>query len=529
MTEVLQTPIKSPNDKNLYRLIKLENGLKVLLIQHESEEKQAALVLSIDVGGFDDPKEAKGLTHFLEHMVFMGSEKYPKENEFHEFVSSHGGNLNAMTGYNSTTFYFMIGEDAFEGAIDRFSSIFVSPLMLEHAIEREVDSVEAEFKLRINNDFVRQAQLYYEYVIDDHPAKVFIPGNIKTLKENRSHSELYQLVHDHHQKFYVANRMTLAVESSKNLDDLQKTVENYFSGIQSGIARGEVPEINFKNIFKPQFFEKVIYMKPKTDMRYLCLFWPLPSESDHYKIKPLNYLKNLITTESKGGLASYLKKRLLIKSLGVDCCDVFGGKIVSLFEIYVSLSEYGSKRVGEILEAIYSYLLLIKETPMEKHREIFENLQNISSLDFRFREDQTSNTNTREAAKGMHAYEDIDVIRGKHLMLEYNEEVLLKYIDLINEPNFGTMILDHEAEVEFDKIENYFGTEFCEADIPEDYQIKWNERQIIEELSLPPKNEFVCTNFDIFAENEEIEKMVRKLNEKFDITTDNFLSTDYIN
>ena len=50
-------------------------------------EKLAAAALSIRVGGFQDPEDLSGFSHFLEHMVFMGSEKYKSENEFDDFVT----------------------------------------------------------------------------------------------------------------------------------------------------------------------------------------------------------------------------------------------------------------------------------------------------------------------------------------------------------------------------------------------------------------------------------------------------------
>lgn len=75
--ELLQTPLKSESDKKNYKLIKLSNGLKALLIgRPESEENEAAIkescsavCLCIDVGSFEDPLEVQGLCHFLEHMV----------------------------------------------------------------------------------------------------------------------------------------------------------------------------------------------------------------------------------------------------------------------------------------------------------------------------------------------------------------------------------------------------------------------------------------------------------------------------
>eukprot|EP01035_Chromulina_nebulosa_P018086 gene18086-23734_t len=53
--------------------------------------------MSVQVGSFADPEKAGGLAHFLEHMVFMGSTKYPDENYYDSFVSSHNGSCNAMT------------------------------------------------------------------------------------------------------------------------------------------------------------------------------------------------------------------------------------------------------------------------------------------------------------------------------------------------------------------------------------------------------------------------------------------------
>lgn len=178
MSELLAPPVKSYSDKKEYRLVKLSNGLTSLLVQHfihddgnaddnqqvdtkiseselssqdesdgaESEgeeeddgkEKMAAVALCIGVGSFYDPTHIQGLSHFLEHMIFMGSEKYPKENEFDQFISSNGGADNAMTECEHTMFYFEIVEEQLAGAIDRFAQLFVSPLMLRDSMEREV-------------------------------------------------------------------------------------------------------------------------------------------------------------------------------------------------------------------------------------------------------------------------------------------------------------------------------------------------------------------------------------------------------
>ena len=76
-----QIPEKSPNDDNQYRFIELDNGLKVILVSDEDADKAAAS-MNVAVGSGDDPAEREGLSHFLEHMLFLGTEKYPDPGEY---------------------------------------------------------------------------------------------------------------------------------------------------------------------------------------------------------------------------------------------------------------------------------------------------------------------------------------------------------------------------------------------------------------------------------------------------------------
>lgn len=104
---------------------------------------QAACGLCVGVGSFSDPLEIQGLAHFLEHMVFMGSERYPEENDFDAFIKKCGGSDNACTDSEQTTFYFEIQEKHLRPAMDRFAQFFINPLMKRDAINREREAVES--------------------------------------------------------------------------------------------------------------------------------------------------------------------------------------------------------------------------------------------------------------------------------------------------------------------------------------------------------------------------------------------------
>ena len=69
---------KAPNDESAYRRFTLDNGLKVILLSDPKLNKSSA-ALAVGVGSLTDPKDRRGLAHFLEHMLFLGTEKYPDE------------------------------------------------------------------------------------------------------------------------------------------------------------------------------------------------------------------------------------------------------------------------------------------------------------------------------------------------------------------------------------------------------------------------------------------------------------------
>ena len=141
----------------------------------------AAVALCVNAGSFDDPPELPGLAHFVEHMVFMGSKKYPGENEFDQFIQKAGGDANAYTEGETTCFYFHTqrrhlreGEKSSMSylvagcfnfltlvisGMDRFAQFFVSPLLRKEAMTREREAIDSEFKLVINNDECRKQQV----------------------------------------------------------------------------------------------------------------------------------------------------------------------------------------------------------------------------------------------------------------------------------------------------------------------------------------------------------------------------------
>lgn len=81
---------KSTEDERAYRAIELRNGMKMLIISDPTTDKAAAC-LNVRIGFVTDPDYLPGLAHFCEHMLFLGTKKFPEENYFEKFVHEHGG------------------------------------------------------------------------------------------------------------------------------------------------------------------------------------------------------------------------------------------------------------------------------------------------------------------------------------------------------------------------------------------------------------------------------------------------------
>ena len=88
-------------------------------------------------------------------MLFMGTGKYPSENEYSEYMKNNGGYDNAFTSYVNTNYHFECSNAGFVEGLDRFAQFFIEPLFSESGTEREMKAVHSEYKMGVQNEFRR--------------------------------------------------------------------------------------------------------------------------------------------------------------------------------------------------------------------------------------------------------------------------------------------------------------------------------------------------------------------------------------
>src|SRR4030065_845701 len=123
----------------------LLNGLPVVM---ESLRNMRSVVLGIwvKVGSRNEPTEKNGISHFLEHMFFKGTKKRSAKDIAFE-IDSLGGELNAFTARENTTFYVKVLDEYLEKGVELLTDVFLNSIFPEEDIEKEKKIIKEEIKM----------------------------------------------------------------------------------------------------------------------------------------------------------------------------------------------------------------------------------------------------------------------------------------------------------------------------------------------------------------------------------------------
>uniref|UniRef100_A0A8C5SNM8 Nardilysin n=1 Tax=Laticauda laticaudata TaxID=8630 RepID=A0A8C5SNM8_LATLA len=402
-----------------------------------------------------------GLAHFLEHMVFMGSQKYPDENGFDTFLKKHGGSDNASTDTERTIFQFDIQKKYFKEALERWAQFFIHPLMIKDAIDREVEAVDSEYQIAKPSDANRRELLLGSLAKLGHPMRKFFWGNAETLKyaPKKKGIDTYARLRDFRKRYYSAHYMNLVVQSRETLDTLQKWVTEIFSHIpNNGLPRPDFSHLI--NPFDTPEFHKVYKIIPVKEIHSLNLSWALPPQEKNYKVKPLHYISWLIGHEGSGSVLSILRKKFWALALygGNGETGFEQNSTYSIFSISVTLTDEGLK---------YFY----ETDPIEFVENICEN---------------------------MHLFEKEDLLTGDQLLIEYNAEIIADALNHLTPEKVNIFLLSPSHEGQCTKKEKWFGTQYCLLDIEPYWSKLWNsDFPLNPDLHLPQENKYIATDFSV--------------------------------
>ncbi|KAG4155994.1 hypothetical protein ERO13_D03G145400v2 [Gossypium hirsutum] len=555
--------IKSANDRRLYRVIQLSNGLVALLVhdpqiypdglpqpshlpdktepeaededEDESEDedgggdededdeeedededeadadnekektaqtKKAAAAMCVGFGSFSDPPEAQGLAHFLEHMLFMGSTEFPDENEYDNYLSKHGGSSNAYTEAEHTCYHFEVEREFLKGAMRRFSQFFISPLVKLEAMEREVLAVDSEFNQVLQNDSCRLQQLQCHTSEDGHPFNRFSWGNKKSLIDAVEKGiDLRKQILELYNDYYHCGLMKLVVIGGEPLDVLQQWVVELFSDVRQG-SQGK-PEFKVEG---PVWRAGKLYrLEAVKDVHILELRWALPCLLQAYLKKPEDYLAHLLGHEGKGSLHYFLKAKGWVTSLsaGVSDYGMQRSSVAYIFSMSIYLTDCGLEKIFDIIGYVYQYLKLLRQ--LSPQEWIFKELQDMGNMDFRFAEEEPQDDYAAELAENLLVYPPEHVIYGDYVFEFWDEEMIRKILGYFTPKNMRVDVVSKFFKSQDVQLEPWFESHYSEEEISSSLMELWEDPPDIDvSLHLPLKNEFIPCDFSIRADTAEI-------------------------
>ena len=479
-------PVKSPNDTTEYEALVLPNKMKVLLVSDPTTDKAAA-ALSVAVGGANDPPERHGLAHFLEHMLFLGTEKYPLADEYQGYIRANGGTHNAFTSFEFTTYYFDINASLLDPALDRFSQFFTAPLLTPKYVDREKHAVESEYRTRLKDDVRRRIYSQKDVANPRHPFSQFQGGNLDTLGNDGGRSIRDDLLEFYRQN-YSANLMTLAVVGKQPLAELKTMVLERFSAVPNiNASRLHITE----PLFAPGRLPARLDVIPNKEQRSVDIMFPIPSMRTHYLSKPTEYLGHLLGHEGEGSLLSLLKDKGWANSLSA------GGGLSTpgsaTFSVSITLTEDGLENIEEVVGHVFEQLHQIRSNGIQQWT--FEEQKKLNDLDFRFVEKSEPSSRVLGLVTALHVYPIQDVLRGPYALDVYNPSLIAEVLDHLTPENVLVTVVAKGLETT--AITRWFETPYGVNPVSDATLAKWRVESVDKNLTLPAPNPFVPDNLDL--------------------------------
>ncbi|KZT12293.1 LuxS/MPP-like metallohydrolase [Laetiporus sulphureus 93-53] len=516
---------KGDLDDRDYRLMRLENGLHVILV-HDASSDKAAASLTVQVGAMHDPESwpgshgadnAQGMAHFCEHMISKGSEVFREENDFLSFISTNGGIRNAATAPSHTYYWFSVGSAFLAGGLARTATFFHSPLFTESLTKREINAVDSEYRRNVQNDTRRVYHITKILSLPGHPYAHFSTGNVDSITERarasrhtsnnttgestddtRIWKETRRELVGWWEQHYCAGRMTLAVLGRESLDELARMVVPLFSLIQN---RGLEPRpMIIQPLWGSSEMGSIIFIKTVKDYYGFSLTFLIPDQRPHYKVQPAAVVTHFLGHEGPGSVCAYLKRKAWIFSLTASLNS--RNSSVQYLKVEGRLTKDGYAHYGDVLLAIYGYLNMLRSSPLDEYH--FKEISSMSKIRFRFQEKSQPHTYVNWLSYQLsEEYPPELILSGDSIIREWDEVLVRKTLEVLR-PENGRVTLEarEHAEEIIGKdaqwcTEKWYGTRYCVQRIDSSLMDKAQQPNENLELFLPRPNPYVPADLNV--------------------------------
>ena len=214
----------------------LDNGMLVT-IKEAHAVPLVTIQFWVNVGSKNEPEEYRGIAHIFEHIWFKGTETQPV-GSFHKKVESLGGELNAMTSQDWTTYFVTLPSDNFDDIFPNMVDLLLNPLFNETEIEKEKEVVIEEQRSSFNEPERHLDDQFALLLIDKHPYKHPVIGYKPTISANTR-----EAIMEFYNNWYVPNNMNVVIVGDIDRYDVLRKVREAFKDFKPArIPTTSLPE-----------------------------------------------------------------------------------------------------------------------------------------------------------------------------------------------------------------------------------------------------------------------------------------------
>jgi len=329
----------------------LANGLRVSL-RHAPRLKRCAAALRVAAGSHDVPLAWPGLAHFLEHLLFLGTERFPASEGLMAYVQRHGGQVNASTRERTTDFFFEVPVSAFDAALERLGDMLAHPRLAMDDQLREREVLQAEFIAWSQDASAQQQQALLEGVAEDHPLRAFHAGNRDSLPVPRE--DFQRALQDFYSGFYQTGQMTLSLAGPQPLETLRSLAEQFGDMLKPSEPRIQQPapallaghQHTYQHTDEHHWHQVIAGQATPEALEFLCLW---------------------LNASAPGGLLAELQTRQWVRAINATPLYQFAGQV--LLDINFTLDTHGAQHTAGIEELLKDWLSFFADSDWTQLRE----------------------------------------------------------------------------------------------------------------------------------------------------------------
>ncbi|NPE51205.1 pitrilysin [Dickeya dadantii] len=489
-----ETIRKSENDVRQYQAIRLDNGMTVLLVS-DTQATRSLAALALPVGSLDNPPQQPGLAHYLEHMLLMGSKRYPQADGLAEFLKMHGGSHNASTASYRTAFYLEVENDALQPAVDRLADAIAEPLLDPVNADRERHAVNAELTMARARDGLRMEQVEAETINPAHPGSRFAGGNLETLSDKPG-SKLHDELVNFYQRYYSANLMKGVIYGKLPLPDLAAIAASTFGRIAN--RQASVPPITAPVVTDAQRGLFIHYV-PAQPRKQLKIEFRIDNNSPAFRSKTDTYISYLIGNRSQNTLSDWLQKQGLAESVRASS-DPMSERDSGVFNISVDLTDKGLAQQDNVIAGVFSYLEKLRAEGIQPR--YFDEISRVLGIDFRYPSLTRDMSYVEWLADTMLRLPVEYTLEGPYLADRFDPEALKARLSAMTPQNARIWVISPEQP---HNKEAYFVGAPYQVDKIGDARITlWQKAAQSLALSLPAPNPYIPDSFSLIAADAAI-------------------------